>query len=117
MLDRSLYKDAHEETGFSANGSARNSHYADHARLIKEIQVLSHYIHGAPTRCTASAAWGELSACNMVLGWSYWLCACGQVVLDEGIDRIPENFIALSAAAFHNHASVYDCHYASQIVR
>lgn len=75
MLDSGLYKDAQHETGFSANASARRSHYADHARLLKAMQV----------------------------------------VLDEGCDQISDGFIASAAAAFHNHASVYDCHYASQI--
>jgi len=40
MLDGGLYKDVQHTTGFSADASARRSHYADHMRLLDELQVV-----------------------------------------------------------------------------
>lgn len=93
MLDEHLYAavapgGSSAAGGFSADGSARKSHFADHKRILNEIRQ-------------------ECVRCN----------SSGAAAAEEGLPEplVSEVFAAKVVADFERHADQYDGHYAERM--
>ena len=90
LLDQHLYSEilgAEAAGGFSADVSARKSHFADHERILADIRK-------------------ECERCNSLQGAD---------TAGEAAAVVPEAFAARVVADFEKHADQYDGHYADRL--
>lgn len=94
LLDAHLYQGVtggSSDGGFNADASARRSHWADHARMIGQIQTQV----------------AELEADAMMEGADLW---------DPEVKvAVPATFVNRVLRDFENHANVYDAAYAERL--